>query len=138
MITIDEKIAIPLGELKFSASRSSGPGGQHVNKTSTRMTLIYNVKNSAALDEEQRQLLLQRLASRLTKQGELTISSEKYRSQHANKLDVMAKFAEILSLALEKPRIRKRTKIPHSVHVRRLEKKRQRKEIKQSRGRIKW
>jgi len=78
-------VIIPGGELEVVASRSGGPGGQHVNKTSTRITLRWNLAASAALDDERKRLLAEKLESRLTILGELLIHADEHRSQHMNR-----------------------------------------------------
>jgi len=123
ILTINSKLSIPEKELTFISSRSSGPGGQHVNKVSTRITLQFNVALSPSLSEVQRQQISQKLKTRINRNGLLQISSQASRSQFANKEAVTLRFIELLKHALEKKPIRKKTKIPKAVKLRRLDQK---------------
>jgi len=126
-------VVIPGAELWFVASRASGPGGQHVNKTSSRVTLCWNLAESVALGERQRSLARQRLGSRVTRDGVLRISAESERSQHRNRLVARERLAELLATALHQDRPRRPTKVPRSVHRRRVEAKRRRGDRKRMR-----
>ncbi|MFP8879217.1 MAG: alternative ribosome rescue aminoacyl-tRNA hydrolase ArfB [Myxococcota bacterium] len=99
-------LVIPASELSESVSRSSGPGGQHVNKTSTRITLRWNVQHSEALSDSQRKRLLRRLQSRLTSQGELILHARS-RSQARNRESVRERLASVVreGLARQRPRL---------------------------------
>lgn len=111
------------GELEFGFSRSGGPGGQHVNKVNTKVTLKWDVANSQLLDEEQRTLLLKKLAKRLTKEGVLVLTSQEGRSQLANKEDAIAKLDALLAKAFVKKKKRKPTKPTKASVEKRLEAK---------------
>ncbi len=126
MIYINKELSIPKKEITFTSSRSSGPGGQHINKTSSRITLWFNVILSPSLSEEQKQRILYILKTRINRDGVLQISSQTSRSQLANKAAALLRFAEILRNALIKKPARKKTKIPRSVKLRRLEQKKKR------------
>ncbi|GAA0872588.1 alternative ribosome rescue aminoacyl-tRNA hydrolase ArfB [Gangjinia marincola] len=102
-----EKIA---SELSYKAVRSSGAGGQHVNKTSSKVMVFWNVEESSALTDDQRHLLLKRLAHRLTKDGVLQLSSQESRSQHKNKAEVTQRLFKLLAENLQQRKKRKRTK----------------------------
>ena len=80
------------GEISFRTSRSSGPGGQHVNKTESRVELLWNLRFSLCLDEQQKALLAGRIGHRLSDDGTLVLASEKYRSQHRNREEVTERF----------------------------------------------
>ena len=95
IIEINNPTFIAESELKFSTSRSSGPGGQHVNKVSTKVTLEFDLFSSPNLTDEQKELVRERLANRLTKDGVLLVRSQLTRSQLANKNDAIAKFVDI-------------------------------------------
>lgn len=97
-------------ELEFSASRSSGPGGQNVNKVNSKVTLKFDVRNSSVLNEEEKTFLLNKLASRLSTEGVLILTAQDKRSQLQNKEAVMAKLDTILAKAFEKKKVRKATK----------------------------
>lgn len=136
MIRIDDRLEIPPDEITFVASRGGGPGGQHVNKVATRMTLRFDVANSPSLTEPQRRRLRKMLASRINRDGVLQLSSHAHRSQLANREALLVRFAETLAAALKPPRRRKKTRVPRGSRERRLTAKRQRSEKKQARGRV--
>jgi ribosome-associated protein len=125
-LVINDQLAIPLRELEFRFSQSSGPGGQHVNKSSTQVTLLFDVAQSPSLDETTRARLLEKLASRLTKEGVLQISVQESRSQHQNREAAVARFQAVLSAALRRPKARRKTKPSRGVVEKRLETKRRR------------
>jgi ribosome-associated protein len=126
-------LRVPLAELEFRASRSGGPGGQHVNTSSTRIELWWDVAGSAALSEEQRQRLLVRLASRLDGSGRLRLVSSGSRSQLRNREEVTERLREVVSQALIVPKVRKRTRPPRAAKAARLESKRRRSATKRDR-----
>jgi ribosome-associated protein len=99
-----------LVELMFSTSRSSGPGGQNVNKVNSKVTIRFDVQKSSILNETEKALLLRKLAQKLTTEGVLVISSQDNRSQLENKEAVLAKLDGILKKAFEKKKKRKKTK----------------------------
>lgn len=122
-------------ELVFTTSRSGGPGGQNVNKVSSKVTLRWAVANSAVLTEEQRQMLLTRLRSRLTTEGELLLSSQESRSQAENKALVIEKLNHLLVQAFTPRKARKSTKPTKASKKRRVEAKKRHSEKKKWRGR---
>jgi ribosome-associated protein len=97
-------------ELVFTASRSDGPGGQNVNKVNSKITLKFDILNSKVLDEDQKNTVIGKLASEVTKDGVLILTSQEYRSQLQNKEVVISKFEKLLSRAFEKKKKRKATK----------------------------
>jgi len=133
LLQITPALAIPRAELQFRTSRSSGPGGQHVNKTETRVELLFDVQNSPSLTEEQRARLLEGLRSWLDSAGELHIVSDSYRSQYRNREDTLARFVLILQHALRPRKTRRPTRIPRSVNEARLQEKKHRGETKRHR-----
>lgn len=133
MILIKEKLTIPDDELFFEFSRSSGPGGQNVNKVSTRVTLLFDVAQSPSLTEEQRSRIMKRLHTRITKAGVLRVTSQKHRSQSANREAARDRFAELLREALRRTRPRRKTKVPKAVREKRLTDKRHRGRLKRQR-----
>jgi ribosome-associated protein len=133
MIRIDDNLQIPESEIVFTASRGGGPGGQHVNKVATRVTLRFDVRNSASLDDAQRRRIESRLANRINKEGVLQLSSHATRSQAANKERLLERFAELLAGALKPRRRRRRTSPSRAARERRLREKRQRAETKRRR-----
>jgi ribosome-associated protein len=132
-LTITPALQLPLSELHFQASRSGGPGGQHVNTSSTRIELWWDVANSPTLTGEQRALLRTRLATRLTEDGQLRLVSSDTRSQTRNKDAAIERLREILVLALKPVKARRKTKPSRGVKERRLQEKRQHSERKQER-----
>jgi ribosome-associated protein len=104
-----DRIEIPLREIDVRVSRASGPGGQHVNKTSSRVELYWNIRDSAVLTEEQRQRLLRKLASRLSSEGTLRIVAAATRSQHRNRELAEQRLHDVIHRALAVPRKRRAT-----------------------------
>lgn len=125
---------IPLGELGYRASRSGGPGGQHVNTSSTRVELTWNVAGSAAFTEELRDRLLARLGNRIDSSGVLRLTASGSRSQWRNRQDVTERFCRLVADALREPKPRKRTRPPRAATEARLREKRQRSNLKRDRG----
>jgi ribosome-associated protein len=126
-------VTVPASELELRAARSGGPGGQSVNTTSSKVELRWAVADSAAVNETQRQRLLDRLGSRLTADGVLILQGSEHRSQHRNREAVVARFRAIVGEALEPPTPRRRTRPSRSAKQRRLQSKRHRGEIKRLR-----
>ncbi|NVK85239.1 MAG: aminoacyl-tRNA hydrolase [Cytophagia bacterium] len=120
-------------EFQFQTSRSSGPGGQNVNKLETRVTLRFNPSNSQLLSPEELDRLLQKWNNKLTNEGELLISSEKHRSQLRNKEETIALFLLELKKAFTDPKPRKKAKIPKAVIKKRLDNKKKLSEKKSMR-----
>ncbi len=112
-----------LREVTYRAVRSSGAGGQHVNKVASKVELHFVVPDSQALGEEEKQRLLRKLASRLTTGQELILQCEESRSQHKNKQIVTQRFLELIEQGLKKARPRKKTRIPRAVEEKRLREK---------------
>ncbi len=134
MIKITDNIYIPEAELSFTASLSSGPGGQNVNKVSSRVTLWFDVVNSPSLSQDQKDLIIRRLATRIGKDGLLRVISQQTRSQVENRELAIERFAELLRDALRKVPIRKKTRISKGAKLRRLEEKKQRGLLKSRRS----
>ena len=132
---ITPALYIAPSELSFSFSRSSGSGGQNVNKVNTRVTLSFDVTASAGLTDRQRQLVFSRLASRINKLGVLRISSDTYRTQQGNREEVVRRFAQLLKQAVHERRPRRKTKVSRRAKERRLSAKKNRGRIKQLRSR---
>ncbi|MCA9917869.1 MAG: aminoacyl-tRNA hydrolase [Anaerolineales bacterium] len=133
LIPIDEAVQIPLAELSFRFSTSSGPGGQHVNKTATKVTLLFDVANSPSLPDEVRARLLLRLANRIDKDGILQLQVQSSRSQHRNRDTAVSLFQQLLADALKKQKKRRRTKPSAAAQEKRLTEKKKRGERKQER-----
>ena len=120
-------------ELSYKATRSSGSGGQHVNKVSTKIELHFNIRESQFLNEFQKTKLLSALANRVTKNGILVMSCGESRSQLRNKTTVTQRFHELLKTSLKKRKKRKATRIPNAVKQKRLASKRKHSEKKAQR-----
>ncbi|MCK9996759.1 MAG: aminoacyl-tRNA hydrolase [Candidatus Krumholzibacteria bacterium] len=133
-LVINDKVEIPLSELVYTASRSSGPGGQHVNTSDTRIQLRWNVKESVALDDAEQALVLKVLASRLTEAGDLILASDSHRSQRRNREDVTQRLATMVREALIPPKPRKKTKPSRASREKRLDEKRKKARTKKDRG----
>jgi ribosome-associated protein len=129
-------LRIPLDELTFTFARSSGPGGQNVNKVSSKAVLRWSLRHSAALSEEQRTRLSMKLASQLTTRGDLVIASERYRDQPRNREDCLQKLSSLLTAALRVPKPRRPTKPTRAAKKRRLASKQQQAAKKQGRRRV--
>ena len=126
MLTVDDRIRVPLREFEFRFSRSSGPGGQNVNKTSTRATLRWGVTRTRSLPEDVRARLLQRYRRRITSRGELLISSQRFRDQGRNVADCLEKLRRLLASVAAPPRPRRKTRPSRAAVERRLAEKRRR------------
>ena len=123
-LVINPDLRIPLSELQYRASRSGGPGGQHVNTSSTRVEVTWNVAGSPSLTPEQRTRLLKQLAARLDTEGQLRLVSSGTRSQLRNKDDVTERLRSTLAAALVIRKKRKATKPSRAAKTARLEAKR--------------
>lgn len=123
-------------EFAFKTSRSSGPGGQNVNKTETKVELIFDVHNSGLLSEEEKKLFLKNLANRIKDDGIFHLTEQSSRSQKANKEKVIEKFYELLKKALTPKKKRIATKISKAQKEARLKSKKLRGEIKSSRRKV--
>ncbi len=112
-----------LTELDFKATRSSGAGGQHVNKTSSRVELYWDIVNTQALNEEERARILDKLSHRITKDGILQLASQESRSQHRNKENVIKRLYSLLEVAIIPPKSRKKRRPSKRAKLRRLKAK---------------
>ncbi len=130
---VTPRVTIPGGELAIAFSRSGGPGGQNVNKVASKVELRWNPVASTALEADDRAWLLQRLASRLTSDGTLIVTSTATRDQLKNRDDATRKLALIVRVALDRPRPRKPTRISRGAKRRRVADKRHHAEIKRNR-----
>ena len=134
MIEIKRGLAIPEEELTFLTSRSGGPGGQNVNKVNSRVTLRFDVRRSPSLSAGQKQRLLAGLATRISKDGVLSVVSQKHRSQLANRNTATDRFAELLREALRPVTPRKKTRPSAASKERRLAEKKRRSQSRQRRS----
>jgi ribosome-associated protein len=125
---------IPEDAFTFNFARSSGPGGQNVNKVSTRVTLLFDLKGTTALSEEQKRRIRTKLRGRISKEGFLRVVSMRHRTQRANRKAATDRFYEVLAEVLSRPKPRRATGIPARVRRERLRQKRLRGELKKLRG----
>jgi len=135
MVRVTPTVEIPLAELRFRASRSGGPGGQHVNTSSTRVELWWDAARSPSLTPEQRERVLARLAHRLTEEGRLRIVAGTTRSQQQNREETIERFRELIAKALVVPKRRRPTRPARGVKEQRLAAKRRQSERKRERRR---
>jgi len=133
-LVVTPRVTIPGDELAFAFSRSGGAGGQNVNKVSSKVELRWTTATSAALGEDERAWLLERLASRLTGDGTLIVTSTLTRDQLKNRDDATRKLALIVRTALDRPKPRKPTKVSRGAKRRRVADKRHHGEIKRNRS----
>ncbi len=132
-IKLGRGVSVPEAELELRAARSGGPGGQSVNTTDSKVELRWSVRETGALSPAQRERVLDRLGSRLTKDGVLILQGSEHKSQHRNRDAVLSRFQSIVGEALEPPRQRRKTKVSRGAKRRRLEAKRKRSETKKLR-----
>ena len=130
VITINKDIKIPYSELKFEFFRSSGPGGQHVNKVETGVRIRFDVTHSIYLPEHMKKRLMLIHNSKINREGELLVESTIYKSQHRNKQEVIEKLTELLIQASKKEKKRIKTNRTKSSIAKRLNKKKKRSNIK--------
>ena len=135
-LRITDQVSIPRSELSFRFSRSSGPGGQHVQKSSTRVELLFDVANSPSLTGAQRARVLKRLPGYVDSVGVLHLVSQSERSQWRNREEVVARFRSLIRWALKRRKRRKPTRPTAASRERRLREKHRRSEIKQRRGKV--
>jgi len=135
-LPINDELAIPLAELQFRFSRSSGPGGQHVQKSSTRVELYFDVLGSPSLTEEQRSRILSRLAGYIDTVGLMHLVAQSERSQLRNRQEVVARFQALLRVALKRRRRRLATHPSGASRELRLRRKRERGQVKSRRGKV--
>jgi ribosome-associated protein len=133
-LSIRDGIIIPHHELLITASKAGGPGGQHVNKTSSRISIRWNIKQSAALDAAQKERILQKLHARLTSDGEIIVHNNTSRSQQKNKEMALKQLAFQIEKALHVPKKRRKTRVPQSAQEQRLTSKARRGNLKKMRG----
>lgn len=133
-LVIRHDVTIPEHELEITTSRSGGAGGQHVNKTDTRITIRWNVRTTVALTDVQKERVLQKLASKLTGDGDLIVHNSASRSQQQNKKSALAQLAQEVRQALHVPKKRMATRISKGVKESRLRAKTQRSTIKKMRS----
>ena len=133
VLEVNDSVRVPRGELTYRATRSGGPGGQHVNTSSTRVELAWDVGTSPSLSDEQRALVRERLSNRINGEGVLLLAASDHRSQHQNKEAVTGRFVELVRQALLVQKKRKKTRPGKAAREARLRAKKHRSEVKRRR-----
>ena len=133
ILQVGPRLRLPRAELVFRATRAGGPGGQHVNTSSTRIELWWDVARSPSLDDAQRARLLEALATRVDGDGWLRLVAAGERSQLRNREAAVARFTDLVARALVPPKPRRATKVPRAAKLKRLENKRRRSAVKRER-----
>ena len=123
MLVVNERLKIPLSEFEFTFVRSQGPGGQNVNKVNSKAVLRWAVQTSPSLPESVRRRFVKRYSRRMSKEGDLLITSQRFRDQGRNVADCLAKLREMLAEAAIVPKPRKKTKPSHGSKLRRKKNK---------------
>ncbi|MFO0926325.1 MAG: alternative ribosome rescue aminoacyl-tRNA hydrolase ArfB [Gemmataceae bacterium] len=136
MLAINETLSIPDEELEWSYARSGGPGGQNVNKVASKAVLRWRLAGSTVLPEEAKRRLVGQQRRRITVEGDLVLTSQRYRDQERNRQDCEDKLREMVLQALEAPKPRRATRPTRGSKVRRLEAKRRRSETKADRRHV--
>jgi ribosome-associated protein len=134
VLRITDTLSIPLSEFRFRFARSGGPGGQHVNRSATRVELLFDVASSPSLTEAQRERALKALAPYIDSEGVLHLVSQAFRSQLRNREEVVERFRTLMHKAMRVPKRRRPTRPSRTAQERRLASKRRRSEIKRQRG----
>jgi ribosome-associated protein len=137
VIQITDQITIDEGELEEKFVRSSGPGGQNVNKVSTAVQLRFHVMNSTSLPNAIKDRLIVLAGSKMTEEGVLVIDARNHRTQSQNRKEARERFVELLREAAKEPTRRKKTQPSRAIREKRLEEKRRRGELKQTRRSVK-
>ena len=135
MLVITPHVVVPFEELELKAVRSSGPGGQHVNKVSTAVQLQFDI-HSSSLPDEIKERLREMSDHRISDSGRITILAKSFRSQEKNRKDAIQRFQELIRKAAVPRRKRKKTSIPKSSKIRRLRNKKFRSEVKSMRKKV--
>lgn len=138
MLVVNDAIQIPLRDLNFTFVRSSGPGGQNVNKVNSKAVLRWQVAETPHLPEGVRERFLQAYARRLSKEGELILASQRFRDQGRNVGDCLAKLRELILAVVAPPVVRKQTKPSRGAKARRLKSKQERSQKKEARKPVRW
>lgn len=133
LLDITSTLSIPRSELRFRATRSGGPGGQHVNTSSTRIELLWDLEGSRAIDDDQRRRIRTRLASRIDAEGNVRVVASDRRSQQQNRLAAEERFAALIRSALRVPKKRRPTRPTQASNERRLAEKKRHSDKKRQR-----
>ena len=136
MVEVTSKISIPENELSYDFVRSSGPGGQNINKVATAVQLRFDVAHTPSLPEAARNRLMRLAGKRMTSEGVLVIEAKRYRSQDKNRQDALERLVNLVRKAAEKPKTRRKTTISKSQKEQRLQLKRRHSQLKSSRKHV--
>lgn len=136
MLQITDIISVQECELDFNFIRSSGPGGQNVNKVATAVQLRFNIRKSKSLSDDIKKRLIMLAGKKVSSDGILIIDARRYRSQERNRNDAMKRLYALIEKAAREPKVRKKKKISQIYHKKRLEEKRKRSEIKEIRKKV--
>lgn len=136
MIDVNSEISIPESEVKMEFVRSSGPGGQNVNKVATAVQLRFDIENSLSLPVDVKERLRKLAGRKLTEEGVLIIEARRFRSQERNRNDATERLVTLIRKALEKPKARKKTRPPAQANKKRLDEKKHRSRLKESRKNV--
>jgi ribosome-associated protein len=132
-LDVSPDLRVPLAELEFRASRSGGPGGQHVNTSSTRIEITWDVMRTRALTDDERARVVERLGARISDEGTVRVVASDSRSQRQNRERAEARLSDLIRRALAVPKARKRTRVPRGAVEARLAGKRRHQERKRQR-----
>ncbi len=124
---------IPESELGFEYTHAGGPGGQHVNKVATKAILLFDVEASPSLEDFEKARIMEKLATRINKEGILKVSCRRFRSQAMNRDAAVARFHELIEAALAVPKKRRKTRISRRQKAKRLDDKKKRSRLKRDR-----
>lgn len=136
MLVVNRHISVPLKEFEFTFSRSSGPGGQNVNKVNTKVTLHWSITSSSSIPEGVRERFVAKYRRRINNKGQLVVISQRFRDQGRNVGDCLAKLREMLASVAAAPKARKKTRPSRASRERRLQAKQRTGEKKRGRGRV--
>lgn len=132
-MVINQNLSIPDSEVRFSAARSGGPGGQHVNKVNSRVILEFDVGHTSTLTPYQKRIISEKVGQRMNQQGVLRLQAQRHRTQSANRAELIEKFIGILQDALRPVKSRVPTRVPRRIREKRLEEKKLRTRVKRIR-----
>lgn len=137
-LVIDDRVTLPASDFRVSFARSGGPGGQHANTADTRVRIHFDLDGTEALHPAVKRRLREAYGNRISKDGELVLTCDTHRSRHRNLEEVRERFAQMIRGKLKPPKYRRKTKPSRGAKRRRLDAKKQRGQLKKSRGKVDW